>query len=176
MLLTLSLAACGSDEVIDSLPFGNDEEIVEAEELFSQAQDQDYSKMVDSDWQLFPNTTNPTTSNAPHGAGFASIFVNDTFTNSADKSDPDVGSVIIKHNLNSENLDDLDSITMMVKREDGYDPAHHNWFWAKLDPQGNVSANPTGMMLAGRVGTTDGEGAGCLGCHQADPTDFIITE
>ena len=168
--------ACGSDEVVDDLPFGNDGEIVEAEELFSQARDQNYSKLTNSNWQLFPTTTNPVASDAPHGAGFASIFVNSTFAKSADKSNPDVGSVIIKNNLDSEVLTDIDSITMMVKKEDGYDPEHHNWFWAKLDPQGNVAANPMGVMLAGRVGTTEGEGAACLGCHQQDSSDFIITE
>ncbi len=57
----------------------------------------------------------------------------------------------------------MDSITVMYKRERGYDFDTDNWFWVKYKPDGSVAANPKGAFLAGRV--MKGMDAGCIACH-----------
>ena len=61
----------------------------------------------------------------------------------------------------------MTSITVMFKREDGYDSDNQNWFWAKFFPDGSLYKNPKGMQLAGRV--AKGMEKGCLSCHVAAP-------
>jgi len=67
----------------------------------------------------------------------------------------------------------LDSVTVMVRREAGYDPDNQNWWWAKYNPDGSLQLNPNDMELAGRV--AKGADAGCIACHQAAPGgDYIF--
>ncbi|MFA9462430.1 cytochrome P460 family protein [Thiohalorhabdus methylotrophus] len=99
------------------------------------------------------------------------------------------GQVIVKRNYTGEDITNakvaespgeyLDSITVMFKREEGYDPAHNNWFWAKYEPGGTVATSEEGVKLAGRV--AKGEEKGCIACHaqqkendyQFNKSDFI---
>ena len=57
----------------------------------------------------------------------------------------------------------LKSITIMAKREKGYDADNNDWFWAKYAPDGTIMKNPKGMALAGRV--AKGKPVGCIACH-----------
>lgn len=66
----------------------------------------------------------------------------------------------------------LDSITVMYQRADGYDPETNNWFWAKYNPDGSLQANPQGRPLAGLVGK--GAEQGCIPCHQAAEGDDFV--
>lgn len=59
----------------------------------------------------------------------------------------------------------LAAITIMFKREAGYDEDNQNWFWAKYLPDGSLDKNPAGAQLAGRV--AKGADAGCIACHTA---------
>ncbi len=59
----------------------------------------------------------------------------------------------------------MTSITVMFKREEGYDVDNQNWFWAKYNPDGSLFKNPKGMELAGRV--AKGANKGCIACHSA---------
>jgi hypothetical protein len=95
--------------------------------------------------------------------------------------------VIIKDNYGGENAtisrvrnnpgNYLGSVTVMVQREEGYDPEHNNWFWAKYLPDGTMDKNPKGIPLAGKVAKMGGgEVAGCIGCHQnAAGEDYLFT-
>lgn len=56
----------------------------------------------------------------------------------------------------------LAAITVMYQREAGYDKAHHDWFWVKYGPSGEVMTGDDGVALAGRVAS----GGGCIACHQ----------
>lgn len=63
--------------------------------------------------------------------------------------------------------DNLENITVMFQREDGYDPANADWFWAMYAPTGMVGAMD-GMTMAGRVTM-------CSGCHAAAPGgDYVF--
>ncbi len=57
------------------------------------------------------------------------------------------------------------AVTVMFKREAGYDPENKDWFWVKYKPDGTLHINPKGMALAGRV--AKGMDQGCIACHKA---------
>jgi hypothetical protein len=57
----------------------------------------------------------------------------------------------------------IKAVTVMFKRQKGYDPDNQNWFWVKYKPDGSLHANPKGMLLAGRV--AKGMKKGCITCH-----------
>lgn len=80
----------------------------------------------------------------------------------------------IKASVLNEREKALASITVMFKRAEGYDPEHHDWYWAKYRPDGELEKNPKGMALAGRV--AKGMNQGCIACHTAAPgKDFVYT-
>ncbi|MDA3917826.1 MAG: cytochrome P460 family protein [Deltaproteobacteria bacterium] len=67
----------------------------------------------------------------------------------------------------------LKAVTVMFKREKGYDSDNQDWFWVKYKPDGSLHANPKGMLLAGRV--AKGKPAGCIACHTgADGGDYLF--
>lgn len=61
----------------------------------------------------------------------------------------------------------LKAVTVMYRREKGYDPDNQDWFWAKYGPDGTLDTNPKGIPLAGRV--AKGMDAGCIACHAGAP-------
>jgi len=68
----------------------------------------------------------------------------------------------------------LGAITVMFRREAGFDPADKNWFWAKFLPDGSLDKNPKGMSLAGKV--AKGADVGCIACHSAaDGGDMVYS-
>lgn len=92
------------------------------------------------------------------------------------------GTVIIKRNYGGEGVgkaqvaDDparyLQAVTVMFRREKGYDKENLDWFWVKYDPKGAVMKNPAGIPLAGRVGK--GEKEGCIPCHRDAPGNDMV--
>lgn len=74
----------------------------------------------------------------------------------------------------------LQSVTVMLQREPGYDPDNQNWFWVKYRPDGRLFEAPFGgepRRLAGRIfkGDTPAENGGCLWCHRsAGGGDYIF--
>lgn len=105
---------------------------------------------------------------APHGA------VLETITSEATVNGHK-GTVVVKRNYGGEGVSVdavkkdpakyLKAVTVMFKREAGYDPDNANWFWAKYKPDGSLDKNPKGMQLAGRV--MKGADKGCIACHSA---------
>ncbi len=90
-------------------------------------------------------------------------------------------TVIVKHNYMAEGEDlttdrvmdadwdeYLDAVTVMFRREQGYNADAADWFWAKYLPDGSLDQTPGGMQMAGSV-------PGCIECHQsADGEDFVF--
>lgn len=67
----------------------------------------------------------------------------------------------------------LAAITVMYRREKGYDPDNQDWFWIKYKADGSLHANPMGARLAGRVAR--GMDKGCIACHlNADGGDYLF--
>lgn len=94
------------------------------------------------------------------------------------------GLVIVKRNYGPEGLtvedvqrdrrEHMGSVTVMFKREEGYDPENQDWFWAKYLADGSLDENPQGMPLAGRV--AKGADQGCIACHSsAEGQDYLFT-
>ena len=63
----------------------------------------------------------------------------------------------------------LDSVTVMFKREKGYDPDNQDWFWAKCRPGGEMDVAPNDLPMAGRV-------QGCINSHGAAPGYDMLFE
>ena len=57
----------------------------------------------------------------------------------------------------------LAAVTVVFRREPGYDPENQEWFWVKYKADGTLHANPKKMLLAGRVAKNPDDA--CLGCH-----------
>lgn len=92
------------------------------------------------------------------------------------------GVLIVKRNYGPEGVTaeevlaepgkHLGAVTVMFKRESGYDADNQDWFWAKYLPDGTLDKNPKGMRLAGRV--AKGAGQGCIACHSGQD-DYLFT-
>lgn len=113
----------------------------------------------------------------PHGMMLETFYTDATV-------DGHDGTLIVKRNYGPEGVTvdqvlgdpegHLAAVTVMFRREEGYDPENANWFWAKYLPDGSLDTNPAGMALAGRVGK--GADAGCIACHQnAGGDDYVFT-
>jgi hypothetical protein len=98
-----------------------------------------------------------------------------------------VGFLVLKRNYNGEDVSVenvtrdraryLSSVTVMYRREKGYDPDNQDWFWAKFKPDGSLHTNPKGVELAGRIlkGPTRDESRGCIYCHaSAGGGDYVF--
>jgi hypothetical protein len=74
----------------------------------------------------------------------------------------------------------LTSMTVMFRREAGYDNDNQNWFWVKYHPDGRVfqkTANGSTTALAGRLvkGKTPEDNSGCIYCHaSAGGGDYVF--
>ncbi len=111
----------------------------------------------------------------PHG------FVLETFYAKA-TLEGHTGDLVIKRNYGPEGVEieevqadaagHLGAITVMFKREAGFDDENNNWFYAKYLPDGSLDKNEMGLALAGRV--AKGMDVGCIACHAAAPGDDFI--
>jgi hypothetical protein len=92
------------------------------------------------------------------------------------------GRVVVKRNygpagvapedVSNDPAGHLAAVTVMYRREAGYDEDNKNWFWAKYLPNGDLDKNPKDMQLAGRV--AKGADVGCIACHSAAPGEDYL--
>ncbi|MCW9035305.1 MAG: cytochrome P460 family protein [Alphaproteobacteria bacterium] len=112
----------------------------------------------------------------PHGAFLDTIDTKVTVNGHS-------GFLIIKRNYGGEGVSKEDvaekpnkflgAVTVMFKREKGYDTENKDWFYVKYDPKGGIMKNPKGAALAGRV--AKGMDQGCIACHMAAPGgDYVF--
>jgi len=80
----------------------------------------------------------------------------------------------MEHAIFADRMGMLDSVTVMFRREAGYDRDNKDWFWVKYNPDGSLATNPKGMKLAGRV--AKGADQGCIACHRmAEGGDLVYS-
>ncbi len=164
-----AVALAGASLAAGAAPFGNADDVADAKAL----------------WQVLQNEhlvgarsiqAVPYQGQHPHGAVLETL--DKTITVGGHR-----GAVIVKRNYGGEGVSKatvandpdkyLAAITVMFKREAGYDPEDRDWFWAKYKPDGSLDLNPKGMALAGRV--AKGAAQGCIACHKAAPGgDFVF--
>jgi len=164
-LLILSVASFGAT----AAPFGNPDDIAFGQKLWQTMQQ---NRLVGAkSFRPMPYETAP-----PHGN------IVETLDGMIGIDNRD-GVVIVKKNFGKRDETTLEqvannptkymtSITVMFKRESGYDPENKNWFWAKYLPGGQLMKNPKGMALAGRV--AKGSDKACIACHSAAPGDDYV--
>ncbi|MDZ7685400.1 MAG: hypothetical protein U5O39_10715 [Gammaproteobacteria bacterium] len=141
------------------MPFGDKGSIAFSERL--------WDALVEADL-AGPDRINvqPFEGNEPHGS-IQQVLASEVTV------DGRTAEVLVKHNHGGPDLsvqdvyddpnENLKVVTVMFKRENGYDPDNQNWFWAKYFPDGSLDTNPKGMKLAGRV--AKGMSQGCIACH-----------
>lgn len=100
--------------------------------------------------------------NSPHGEK-VKLYVNRTAAAGQDEFRN--GSILVKENYDASG-DNLMAITVMYRSE-SYAPEAGDWYWAKYEPDGRVSAM-NNMRVSGRVGM-------CIDCHRsAEGNDFVF--
>ena len=157
-------------QAADKKPAGGPESVAYAKKLWSAMGD---AKLIGAKAFM----TSPYEGMEPHGFVLETI---DTMLTVGGHT----GLVIVKKNygpkgVTPEQVVDnpkkhLASVTVMFKREKGYDPEDKDWFWAKYKADGSLDKNPAGMQLAGKV--VKGGKAGCIACHKGAPGgDMVFT-
>lgn len=170
-LLALALSAstlAASATLAQDAPFGTDEDAAYAADLWSIMEE---LRMV-GDGMIH---SIPYEGIEPHGLMLETFFTEGTV---ADHT----GTLIVKRNygpagVSAEEVQmdpegHLASITVMFRREAGYDPENQDWFWGKYLPDGTLDQNPAGMRLAGRV--AKGADVGCIACHSGSE-NYLFT-
>jgi len=109
---------------------------------------------------------NPYVGTHPHGAilevGIHTVTVRGVAnTVVAKRSYRGIGATV--EDVEADRASYIQDVTVMFKREAGYDPVAQNWFWAKYNPDGTLDATPNGVELAGRI--AKGKPKGCIACH-----------
>ena len=152
----------------DMAPFGTDHDIEYAALLWD---------VMNASNLAGPNSiqTYPYEGMAPHGMMLQTFYSTGTV-------DGHTGDLIVKRNYGPEGVSEdevlmdpakhLGAVTVMFRREAGYDDDNQDWFWAKYLPDGSLDKNPKGMSLAGRV--AKGADAGCIACHSG-VDDYVFT-
>jgi len=94
------------------------------------------------------------------------------------------GELILKRNYGPEEVTrnqiiadpeaHLDRVTLMFRREEGWDPEVQDWFFAEYDAGGTVTTTTHGTPQAGAVGKNLDDG--CIACHiAAAGNDYVFT-
>lgn len=161
---TALLIASGCAATLSAAPpFGGEEDVAYSQDLWAALKDAGLA----GDGAIHGT---PYEGQHPHGAVLQTLDSTVTVNGHT-------GEVIVKRNYGGEGVsvskvaNDPDaflaSVTVMFRREQGYDPDNANWFWAKYKPDGSLDTNPKDMQLAGRV--AKGADQGCIACHTAAP-------
>ena len=145
-----------------AMPFGGDEDVKFAEELW---------KVLEKDKLVGAGRINvrPFEGSEPHGTIQQATATTATMRGRTAR-------VLVKTNhggkgASIESVYDnpnkfVGAFTVMFKREKGYDAENLDWFWAKYTKDGKIALNPKKMKLAGRVAKGNTE-KGCIACHRA---------
>ncbi|VAW17086.1 hypothetical protein MNBD_ALPHA09-1577 [hydrothermal vent metagenome] len=165
----LAIAGLGATAAVAQMaPFGNAEDTDYAAKLW---------KAMEAVHMNGPNAiqTLPYEGVEPHGAVLETFYTKATV-------DGYTGALIVKRNygpagveietVQADRAKQLGAVTIMFKREAGYDTDNKDWFWAKYLPDGSLDKNPKGMQLAGRV--AKGADKGCIACHANAPGENYL--
>ena len=164
-LTVAALAAGTACSQEDTAPFGGRKDVNYAKDLWEAMTEANLT----GDNAVY---SRPYEGNDPHGIVLDTVYSSVTV-------DGHDGTVIVKRNYGPAGISidevasdppkHLEAITVMFKREAGYDDENQDWFWVKYLPDGALDKNPAGAALAGRIGK--GAAAGCIACHTAADGD-----
>ncbi len=164
-----AIGLSGGTALAQDMPFGSADDAAYAQLLWDAMQAQ---KLVGAGMIR----SAPYEGTDPHG------MMLETFYTSASIKGHE-GDLVVKRNFGPEGVTEdevlrdpehhLGAITVMFRREAGYDPEDHDWFWVKFLPDGSLDKAPNGVSLAGMVGK--GMDSGCIACHSAAEGDMVFT-
>ena len=169
--LALTLGAAATLAQAQSMPpFGSDEDAAYARKIWAAMIEQ---RLAGPDAMF----SAPYEGTDPHGMMLETFYSTATI-------DGQTGDLVVKRNYGpvgvsaDQVLSDpekyLGSVTVMYRREAGFDEETKNWFWVKFLPDGTLDKNPKGMALAGKV--AKGANVGCIACHAGAPGgDYVYT-
>lgn len=159
----------GSAVAQDEMPFGSEHDVEYAELLWDAME----SLNVAGEDRV---TGLPYEGTQPHGMMLETFYTEATV-------DGHTGDLIVKNNYGPEGVtvDDvlsnpdnhLGAVTVMFRREEGYDSENQDWFWVRYAADGSIANNPDGVPMAGRVAA--GMDTGCIACHQGAAGDLVFT-
>lgn len=165
---SIGLAISASSAYSQMAPFGTEKDIAYAQKLWT---------VLEKDRLVGKGSikTVPYEGIEPHG------FVLETLLSTA-SIDGHVGDVVVKRNYGPEGVEvdavkadrakHLKAVTVMFRREKGFDADNQDWFWVKYKPDGSLDMNPKGMALAGKI--AKGSDAGCIACHVGAPGEDYL--
>jgi len=155
--------------VAQDAPFGTDKDADYAAQLWSTMEEMNLAG--DDMIRSFPYD-----GMAPHGMMLETLYTTATV-------DGHTGDIVVKRNYGPEGVSvdqvmedpgkHLGAVTVMFRREAGFDADNQDWFWVKYLPDGSLDKNPKGMRLAGKV--AKGMDAGCIACHSGAGEDMLFT-
>jgi len=151
------LSGCSAMKVMIERPFGSSKDVSDASTLWNKLEKKGY---INAQSTLYEGSM-------PHGS------IQEVLEGTVDGK-----VVVVKRNYRGKNLtiDDvkanrakyLKAITVMEKRENGYDSENKDWFYAKYNPDGSLAKKMGMIPLAGRVGKGV-DGMTCISCHSTAP-------
>jgi hypothetical protein len=169
-LATVAIGTFLQSSIAQDAPFGGPDDLAYAKTLWLNLK----SNKLAGDGAMHSSFYEGT---EPHG------FVLEVFDTET-KINNHTGRLVLKRNYGPAGVDLIEvsndpdkylaSITVMFRREAGYDEDNQNWFWAKYLPDGSLDKNPKGMQLAGRV--AKGADAGCIACHSGVDDYLFFTD
>lgn len=157
--LVLAIGGCSDIKVMIERPFGTSEDVAYGDKLWEKLEEKGYNSTPSI---LFKGTT-------PHGQIVEVL-----------EGKIDGKPVLVKRNYRGENLNITDviqdrakylkAITVMNKREKGYDSENQNWFYAKYKADGSYFKKMGMIPVVGRVAKGI-DNQNCISCHSTMP-DF----
>jgi len=168
---TVALGLATPMALAQGMPFGAKQDVADAADVWAAMK----AMNLAGDHQIH---TLPYEGTDPHGKMLETFYTHATINGHT-------GALIVKRNYGPEGVDadtvlgpmggkHLGAVTVMFKREKGYDSDNQDWFWAKFLPDGSLDKNAKGMQLAGKV--AKGADVGCIACHSGAPgEDYLFT-
>lgn len=160
----LAMGGCTAMQVMMERPFGTSEDVAYGDKLWKQLEERGYNSTPSV---VYEGTT-------PHGQVVEVL-----------EGKIDGKTVLVKRNYRGENLTVADviqdrakylkAITVMKKREEGYDPENQNWFYAKYKADGSYFKKMGMIPVVGRVAKGI-DNKNCISCHSNMPDFRFVTD
>ncbi len=164
-----ALALSTSWAMAQDVPFGSDADAAYAAQLWAVMEDMNLAG--DNMLRSYPYA-----GIEPHGLMLETLYTTATVAGHT-------GDLVVKRNYGPEGVTanevladpdkHLGAVTVMFRREAGFDADNADWFWVKYLPDGSLDKNARGMRLAGKV--AKGMDAGCIACHAGAGDDMLFT-
>lgn len=164
-----SIALGASVAKAQDMPFGSEDDAAYAQLLWDVM---DAERLVGADMLR----AKPYEGTDPHGMMLETFYTTATIEGHE-------GDLIVKRNFGPAGVTEdqvlndpanhLAAVTVMFRRQAGYDLENKDWFWVKYLPDGSLDQTPNGMAMAGQV--AKGMDTGCIACHQGAGDDMVFT-